>query len=102
MGGTLWRRVSTEDPNLVRLKKVEGWKHITIACGLEPAQWRQVYEASRRNVDPLPIRYDAFDQPWAYVCVVEEWKFRNDRSARAYDLERRLKKAPRDRRGKAA
>ncbi|WP_437279326.1 hypothetical protein WME90_01860 [Sorangium sp. So ce375] len=88
MGAPLWRRVSTDDPSEVRLRKIEGWKAICVASGLEPSQWKQVLRASRRRVDPLNVQYDAFDRPFVYEVVLRDWLARGQRSSRAYHLEK--------------
>lgn len=62
-----------------------GWKEIASALGVT---WRMAYGASLRRVDPLRVRYDAFDRPWIYRAWLEVWVLNNDRSARHYHLER--------------
>jgi hypothetical protein len=93
MGAPLWRRVSTDDPAEVRLRKIEGWKDIAAAAGLQPAQWRQVLKASRRRVDPLNVQYDPFDNPFVYEVVLRDWLARGTRSARSFDAERAATRA---------
>jgi len=93
MGHPVWRRVTLEDPATIRLRKIEGWKDLCAAAGLQPAQWRRLYEAARRtNGDPLMIHYDAWDNPWAYEYVMVAWLERNNRTARARDLEGAVRK----------
>jgi hypothetical protein len=65
-----------------------GWKEI--ASALDVNDWRMAYRASRRRIDPLRVRYDAFDRPWIYHSWLEAWVVDNDRSARHYDLEREV------------
>ncbi|WP_437623365.1 hypothetical protein [Sorangium sp. So ce1151] len=88
MGLPKWRRVDTADPSEVRQRKLEGWKAITVAAGLQPTQWKMVHKASRRNIDPLLVFYDGFDRPFSYEVIMRDWLARQVRSARAFDLEK--------------
>jgi hypothetical protein len=88
MGQPTWRRVDTADPAETRQQRFEGWKAMSVAAGLQPSQWKMVYKASRRNIDPLLVFYDAFDRPFCFQVVMRDWLARQVRSARAFDLEK--------------
>jgi len=65
--------------------KLVGWKDISRALDVsEDAAFR----ASRRAIDPLRVRYDAFGRPWIKRSRLDAWVEDNDRSARQYDVER--------------
>ncbi|WP_438041422.1 hypothetical protein [Sorangium sp. So ce128] len=109
MGQPVWRPVDTTDPAETRQRKLVGWKAMTAHAGLQPSQWRMVYKASRRNLDPLLVFYNAWDEPFTYEVVMGDWLARQVRPARAFDLERLAERArgriiqrPRVGRGRAA
>ncbi len=85
----------SERPRIVELPDgdtatYQGWKEIANALGVD---FKAAYRASRRAVDPLRVRYDAFDRPWIYRSWLSMWVADNDRSAKVYDNERQSKGA---------
>ncbi|WP_437958572.1 hypothetical protein WME76_02180 [Sorangium sp. So ce119] len=93
MGQPVWRGVDTADPAETRQRKLIGWKAMTTQAGLEPSQWRMVFKASRRNLDPLLVFYNAWDEPFTYEVIMRDWLARQVRPARAFDLERLAERA---------
>lgn len=79
------RVVETPDGTTAVLK---GWKDIARALGSDVSV-KMARSAAARAVDPLRVRYDAWNRPWIYRGRLDAWLADNDRSARSYRAEKR-------------
>jgi len=71
---------------------VHGREAIMRLFGL--SDWRSVESMAERDIDPLPLYWDAFARPWLDRAEVDTWLRRNNRGHRYMRIERAIRRSP--------